>query len=189
SIGILSMVPTYERTLGRLGVYTDGVGSTTLAGALRVDKDLSPQVRQILQLNIEDGYRDFVGTVAESRGMTFDEVDAVAQGKVWLGREAIEIGLIDELGDLDDAVQMAADAASLERDYSTRFIEPELSEEEKFLMSLLGGSARLGISAKWLAPRYPRVNEFLARAEQGLAEIARYNDPMYRYAMCFCEVR
>ncbi|MEM9171869.1 MAG: S49 family peptidase, partial [Pseudomonadota bacterium] len=190
SIGILSMLPTFERSLARLGVYTDGVGSTEIAGAMRVDRALTDKVKRVLQLNIENGYDDFVNGVAQNRDMTYDEVDAIAQGKVWLGREAKDNGLIDVIGNIDDAIALAAEAASLsDGDYDTRFIEPQLSEEEQFLMQLLDASAKFGVSPTWLAPRYPNVSQAMSLVERELAKLSRFNDPLHTYAECFCDIR
>ncbi|MEL6448923.1 MAG: signal peptide peptidase SppA [Pseudomonadota bacterium] len=189
SIGILGMIPTFERSLARLGVYTDGVGTTDVAGALRPDRALTPEVRSVLQQNIESGYRDFVSGVADNRGMDYDAVDAVAQGQVWIGPTALEHGLVDTIGDLEDAIEIAAESASLDADgYSIRFIEPSLSSEEQFLLNLLGGTAKLGIDITPLFPRRDGLAMIADMVDAGLLEIASYNDPMHRYAKCFCRI-
>ncbi|MEN0044879.1 MAG: signal peptide peptidase SppA [Pseudomonadota bacterium] len=189
SIGILGMIPTFERSLARLGVYTDGVGTTDVAGALRPDRALTPEVRSVLQQNIESGYRDFVSGVADNRGMDYDAVDAVAQGQVWIGPTALEHGLVDTIGDLEDAIEIAAESASLDADgYSIRFIEPTLSSEEQFLLNLLGGTAKLGIDITPLFPRRDGLAMIADMVDAGLLEIASYNDPMHRYAKCFCRI-
>lgn len=190
SIGILGMIPTFERSLARLGIYTDGVGTTDIAGALRPDRELIPEARNVLQANIESGYRDFVQGVAENRGMSFEAVDAVAQGQVWIGPTALEHGLVDAIGDLEQAIEIAANAASLEADsYSVRYIEPELSAEEQFLLDLLGGTARLGLDIAPLFQRRDGLDRIANLVDAGLAEIASYNDPMHRYAKCFCRIQ
>ncbi|MEM7451475.1 MAG: signal peptide peptidase SppA [Pseudomonadota bacterium] len=189
SIGILGMIPTFERSLARLGVYTDGVGTTDVAGALRPDRALTPEVRSVLQQNIESGYRDFVSGVADNRGMDYDAVDAVAQGQVWIGPTALEHGLVDTIGDLEDAIEIAAESASLDADaYSVRFIEPTLSSEEQFLLNLLGGTAKMGVDITPLFPRRDGLAMIADMVDAGLLEIASYNDPMHRYAKCFCRI-
>lgn len=187
SIGIFGMFPTFENSLAKLGVYTDGVGTTKLSNALRPDMTPSDQVNRIFQLNIENGYDQFISGVAEYRNMTKEAVDAVAQGKVWSGVDALSYGLIDTLGNLDDAVSIAAERADL-GDYDTRYIEPELSDEEKLLLSIIDGSARLGISLQLLAPRRSNLDQLLNVAEQELKNLARFNDPAGVYATCFCEM-
>ncbi|MEL6950284.1 MAG: signal peptide peptidase SppA [Pseudomonadota bacterium] len=189
SIGILGMIPTFERSLARLGIYTDGVGTTDVAGALRPDRALTPEVRSVLQQNIESGYRDFVSGVADNRGMDYDAVDAVAQGQVWIGPTALEHGLVDTIGDLEDAIEIAAESASLDADaYSVRFIEPTLSSEEQFLLNLLGGTAKMGVDITPLFPRRDGLAMIADMVDAGLLEIASYNDPMHRYAKCFCRI-
>ncbi|MEL7024517.1 MAG: signal peptide peptidase SppA [Pseudomonadota bacterium] len=189
SIGIFGMFPTFENSLARLGVYTDGVGTTEIAGALRADKALTPQIKDVLQQNIEHGYRDFVGGVAKYRGMEFDAVDRVAQGQVWMGPTALSHGLVDSIGTLDDAVALAAESAGLETDaFSVRYVEPQLSEEEQLLMSLLDGSARLGINVAPLMRRGEGLGQLERTLEDAYQEFARFNDPMHRYADCFCKL-
>ena len=189
SIGILGMIPTFERSLARLGIYTDGVGTTDVAGALRPDRALTPEVRSVLQQNIESGYRDFVSGVADNRGMDYDAVDAVAQGQVWIGPTALEHGLVDTIGDLEDAIEIAAESASLDADaYSVRFIEPTLSSEEQFLLNLLGGTAKMGVDITPLFPRRDGLAMIADMVDAGLLEIASYNAPMHRYAKCFCRI-
>lgn len=187
SIGIFGMFPTFERSLARLGVYTDGVGTARLSSALRLDVATTDQVDRILQLNIEHGYARFIGSVADYREMTTKAVDAVAQGKVWSGADALQFGLVDTLGDLDDALTVAAGLASLE-DWDVRFIEPKLSAEEALLLNLLGGGAKLGISPTLLAPRPSQLDAWVGVAESELERLARFNDPGGVYAECFCEI-
>ncbi|MEL6870559.1 MAG: signal peptide peptidase SppA [Pseudomonadota bacterium] len=189
SIGIFGMVPTFERSLARLGVYTDGVGTTSIAGALRPDMAMSDQVKRIFQLSIEDGYRDFVGGVANYRNKSFDDVNAVAQGKVWTGSEALGHGLVDSIGDLDNAIAIAAERAALDIDsYSTRFVEPQLSAEERFLLGLMSGSARFGVDVSALFKRDRSLDLLLDTLEGATDMLARFNDPRGMYAECFCVV-
>ncbi|MEL7310414.1 MAG: signal peptide peptidase SppA [Pseudomonadota bacterium] len=189
SIGIFGMFPTFENSLARLGVYTDGVGSTEIAGALRADRALTPQIKDVLQQNIEHGYRDFVGGVAKYREMDFDAVDRVAQGQVWMGPSALGHGLVDSIGTLQDAVALAAESAQLaDDDFSVRYIEPQLSDEEQLLMSLLEGSARLGLNVAPLMRRGDGLRRLERTLESTYNEFARFNDPMHRYADCFCKI-
>jgi len=190
SIGIFAMFPTFEESFARLGLYTDGVGTTRIAGALRTDRAIDPQVRDVLQQNIEHGYREFVGNVASFRNMEFDAVDEVAQGQVWIGPTALQYGLVDSIGTLEDAIAIAAESASLsEGAYSTRFIEPQLSEEQQLLMSLLVTGGKLGIDLGPLLKRREGMSEVGRIVEDVYQDFARFNDPMYRYAECFCTIQ
>lgn len=141
SIGIFGMFPTIEKPLARyLGVHVDGVGTTRLAGALRLDRALDPAVAQAIQTMINDGYGDFLNVVAAARKMSPEAVNRVGRGRVWSGARAQELGLVDHLGSLDDAITAAASRAGLGEKYAVRVIEKELSWKEKLL---LGGLAQV----------------------------------------------
>jgi protease IV len=140
SIGIFGFFPTFQNTLARIGIYTDGVGTTPYAGALRSDRAMGDEVRGLLQSLIENGYREFIGLVAEHRDMSLDEVDQVAQGRVWSGAQAQQRGLIDQLGTLDQAIASAARIAGLGEDYRVSYVKPELKPWQQFL-SRMGARA------------------------------------------------
>ena len=123
SIGIFGAIPTFEGTLGKIGVTVDGVGTTDLSGQLRVDRPLGEDAKILLQSMIERGYEEFLGHVAEGRKKTRDEVHEIAQGRVWIGSDAKNNGLVDKLGLFDDAVKSAAERAEL-KDYEVERIEP-----------------------------------------------------------------
>ena len=125
SIGIFGMIPTFQRTLDKIGVHTDGVGTTPLAGAFDLSRQLNPAVASILQDTIEKGYRDFTGKVAAARGKPVEEIDAVARGRVWSGAQARERGLVDGFGGLQAAIDDAAKRAKLgeAKAWGTRYVE------------------------------------------------------------------
>lgn len=133
SIGIFGFFPTFQNTFAKIGVYTDGVGTTPYAGGVRPDREISDEIGDLFQSVIEFGYREFIGLVSEYRNMTPEEVDQVAQGRVWTGVQAQERGLVDQLGTLKEAVASAARQASLGEDFEITYVEPELSEFEKFV--------------------------------------------------------
>src|SRR6185312_905427 len=108
SIGIFGLFFTASDGLDKLGIHTDGVGTTPIAGAFDIRRPLDPNVGAMIQSVIEKGYRDFVGNVARARGKTFADVDAIAQGRVWSGAQALQRGLVDQLGGLHDAIRLAA---------------------------------------------------------------------------------
>ncbi len=161
SIGVFAIVPTFDRTLARAGVTTDGLGTTQLSGALRLDRALSADVREIIQSSVEHAYRTFVGKVAAARGRGFDVIDSVAQGQVWTGAEARRVGLVDGLGTLDDTVRQAAELAGLAGSkYGVEWYQPEWTWRDRLLAELRARAA-IGVSA-WmpsvsLAPRLPGV--------------------------------
>ena len=136
SIGIFGFFPTFQNSLARLGIYTDGVSTTPYGGALRPDRAMSPEVEDYLQSFIDNGYRQFLGLVANYRGMTTEQVDEVAQGRVWTGAQAQQRGLVDQLGSLTDAIDAAARIAGLGEAYATVYVQPELKPWQHFLTQM-----------------------------------------------------
>ncbi len=185
SIGIGAHIPTLQDSLDALGLHVDGVGTTQFSGDFRIDRDLGEPAENVLQLSIEYGYRDFVGRVATARGMSFDAVDAVARGRVWIGSTAKSLGLVDRLGDLEDAIVAAAARAGLGDDYAVRYIEKELTFRESLALQLAGQARSIAAHA-----RTPGALDFLtARLQTELVRLARFNDPQHLYYYCYCEVR
>ncbi len=178
SLGVFGIVPTVSEPLKKLGIHTDGLGTTELSGALRVDQPLSPQVKRILQSGIEHAYSEFITKVAEARGMSVAAVDRIAQGRVWSGADAERIGLVDAFGGLPEAIAQAAELAGLQPDDYELEIKRQPTQWGEWLNFF---SSR--ISTQWLAqwssllPESPVFNWI----SSGL------NDPRGIYAHCFCE--
>lgn len=190
SIGVFGMFPTYQRSIDAIGITTDGVGTTPWSGQFRPDREMSDQTRQLFQLFIEDTYDDFISDVAAGRGLDESAVDAIGQGQVWIGVEALENGLVDELGGLDDAIAAAAALAELdEGQFGTILIEPQLSPSEKIIVDLLGVAARVGVDlSRWV--RMPDfVNRMAQRIDETAAGLLRFNDPNGIYRHCLCDLR
>jgi protease-4 len=185
SIGVFSVVPTFQRTLEKVGVKIDGLGTTSLAGNMRPDRALTPATRQILQSSVDHAYAEFLRRVADGRKKTTDEVDKIAQGRVWAGVDAQRIGLIDHLGSLKDATDAAAKLAELGTDYETDYIEPELNLREQLLMQLRTESLHLAVQAGLIPPRNELQRILDPVLEQARA-LARLNDPRGLYAYCWC---
>lgn len=135
SIGVFGMMATFENSLAELGIHTDGVGSSDLAG-LSPMRSLSPAMKQIFQGSVNSSYSKFLTLVASNRNMTVEAVDKVAQGRVWTGIKAQEFGLVDKLGSLDDAIEAAADKASLQL-YDVTYIHQKLPLFEQFMADTL----------------------------------------------------
>ena len=190
SIGIFGMFPTYQRTLETVGIVTDGIGSTPLAGELRPDREMSDEARQVFQLVINDGYMDFITSVAESRNMTVEEVDAIAQGRVWTGTDALEHGLIDELGGLDDAIAAAAELAEIaDEDYGVKTIEQRLSPTEQMIVDLLGALQMFGVDLDGLGRDATLLEDIATTVADKAGPLLRFNDPKGVYAHCLCDFR
>ena len=189
SIGIFGAIPTFQNTLNKIGVTVDGVGTTKLSGQLRLDRPLGEDAKVLLQSFIERGYEEFLAHVAEGRKKTRDEVHTIAQGRVWIGTDAKNNGLVDHLGLFDQAVKSAAKLADLTGDYEVERIEPELSWAETLALQI----------RVWFAKNF--VGEIVARAP--MLQVAREFEPLQReltrwsrmnardnrYAYCFCDVR
>ncbi len=185
SIGVFSVVPTFQRTLEKLGVKVDGLGTTPLAGDLRLDRPLDAASRQILQVSVDHAYDDFLHRVSEGRKKSVQDVDKIAQGRVWAGTDAERIGLVDHLGGLKDATDAAAKLAELGSDYGVDYIEPELTLREQLLLQLRSEALHLGQIAGLIPPPSPldrALDPFLEQARS----IAELNDPRGLYAYCWC---
>jgi protease-4 len=185
SIGVFSVVPTFQRTLEKLGVKVDGLGTTPLAGDLRLDRPLDAASRQILQVSVDHAYDDFLHRVGEGRKKSLQDVDKIAQGRVWAGIDAERIGLVDHLGGLKDATDAAAKLAELGSDYAVDYIEPELSLRQQLLLQLRSDAVHLGQIAGLIPPPSPlesALDPILAQARS----IAELNDPRGLYAYCWC---
>ena len=180
SIGVFGIIPTYQRTLERFGVHTDGVGTTRMAGGMRLDRELHPDAARAFQLGVDRIYEQFIGLVSEARELDRAALDGVADGRIWTGRGALAQGLIDELGDFDQALEVAAKLAGLD-EYDAVRIQPPLGFFESLLVEL-GEGFRLG-AMSWLPAPLHSV------AEQSLHPFLNLSDPEGVYAWCACDPR
>jgi len=138
SIGVFGMLPTFGGTLDKIGVHVDGFGTTELAGKLRLDRSLDPDLKRVFQSSTEKTYRQFLQLVGEARGMDdAAELEEHAQGRVWSGQQALERGLIDKTGTFQDAIEASARIAGLGDQYQVKWIEPEKSALDEFLSDFL----------------------------------------------------
>ncbi len=187
SIGIFGMFPTFQRTMELVGVATDGVGTTPWSGQFRPDREMSESSKELFQVIIENGYDDFISGVSENRGMDKKTVDGIGQGQVWTGSDALENGLVDELGDLNDAIAAAAELAGIE-DYGRKLIEPRLSPTEQMILDLLSVVRSMGLDpAAFVAAPTP-IATFAGRLQELLTVATRFNDPKGVYAHCLCRI-
>ncbi|WP_455863748.1 signal peptide peptidase SppA [Pantoea agglomerans] len=181
SIGIFGVINTVENTLDSIGVHTDGVSTSPLAD-ISTTKALPPEVQQMMQMSIENGYKNFLGLVAHSRNKTPEQIDQIAQGHVWTGTDAKANGLVDAMGDFDDAVAKAAELAKLK--------DAKLSwyQDDPNFMDLLFSQMDVSVRAAlpetlkaWMPA--PMVDVMASmRNQPGLFD--NLNDPQNRYAMC-----
>jgi protease-4 len=188
SIGVFGMFPTYQRSMTALGMATDGVGTTPWSGQLRPDREMSPEAKQLFQLLIEDTYDDFVSDVAAQRGLEKEAVDRVGQGQVWSGIDALNFGLVDELGSLEDAVAYAAELAGLaEGGFGTKLIEKELSATEQLVIDLLTLFSRSGVDlSAWVRPP-SAIESLVHKIGEAADTLMRFDDPQGIYSHCLCD--
>jgi protease-4 len=183
SIGVFGLVPTFDGTLKKLGIHTDGVGTTPLAGAFRLDRPLSADAGAIIQAGVEKVYRDFIEGVAAGRELAVERVDEIAQGRVWSGADAREFGLIDQFGSRQDAADAAAALVGLAAD---AYVLDERRPSRGFTAEMLAQfSSRAGgfMPSGWLA----WIERLQSRV--GVEQVlAAFNDPRGQYAHCFCSV-
>lgn len=186
SIGIFGMFLTFENTLDYLGVHTDGVGTTEFAG-MGITKSLDPKVAAIMQRGIEHGYDQFISLVADKREMSKEQVDEIAQGRVWIGDTALELGLVDELGYLEDGVKAAAELANLET-YDTQYIQRTLTKNELFWKELFQ-SASVSFKGAFEIEKSGTIMGLVKEITADIEAVSKLNDPKGVYAYCLaCEM-
>jgi len=185
SIGIFGAIPTFERTLASYGVYRDGVGTTPLAAGLDVTQALPEQLKSVIQQTIVYNYDQFLQIVANGRNIELSKVAELAQGRVYDGQTAKSLGLVDELGSLEDAIEAAAELANMEV-FTTEYIRPPDSVREHFLQLLTTSLHDLGNTSFMTNPIVLRMKDNLINR---LNEIPLLNDPRGVYAQCLVNLK
>jgi protease-4 len=190
SIGVGATVPTFERLLDKFGVHVDGIGTTPITATIDPLQAMSDTAKNVVAESVRHTYRDFVSKVAEHRKKSYDEIDASARGRVWVGSEALSRGLVDKLGNLDDAIASAAELAGLEKGaYGIERIEPQLGLSEQLALQFATAAAP-AMKALSSAPGWQdTVSRWLETAMSPLAFLQHLNDPRGVYAYCFCDTR
>ncbi len=184
SIGVFGILPTFEDSFASLGIYSDGVGTTELADFYQLNRPLSEQAQRVIQLSVEDIYRRFLTLVATSRDSTPAAIHQLAQGRVWGGQKALEMGLVDKLGTLETAIAEAAKKAGVANFRVEKITEP-LGYREQLLEALSGAAARVmgsNTAVSWLPESVSRLLKPLSESEKILS---RLNDPRRLYLQCF----
>ena len=179
SIGIFVAIPTFENTLSELGVYNDGVGTTSLAAALNLTRPLSPLLKEAIEINLHHGYDQFLNIVSTGRSMNLQNVKGIAEGRVFDGKTALKHGLVDKLGTLDDAIDSAATLAGLD-EYTASYIRRPLTVKEEFLQIFSGKISEL-LASTTLSPS---LISAISRIMAPIREIMLFDDPKGLYAHC-----
>ena len=186
SIGIFAAFPTLSRTLDRIGVNVDGIGTAPLSGEFRLDRPVGPQAAQLIQAAIGHGYDEFLARVAAGRKRKRDEIDQIAQGRVWSGTDAKRLGLVDSLGGFDAALQAAARLAKIDKDkFDADYLEPDKSWAQELALELKSVAASAFIGKSSLTPTERALQHFDPLARE-LERWTRMHAVNHLYAYCFC---
>jgi protease-4 len=187
SIGIYSAFPTFEKSLDTLGIHNDGVGTTRLADAFDAARPMNPILANSMEQSIQYSYQRFIELVSDGRKLTQQEVEKVAQGRVWAGKTAMELGLVDAIGNLQDAIQSAANKAGM-TDYDVVYVEQPLTARE-IMINRLNQFLTGVFDQVWLPPVHPLIGYYDNFATE-LKQLTQLNDPKGVYAYCLiCDLR
>ncbi|MDO6678858.1 signal peptide peptidase SppA [Shewanella sp. 4_MG-2023] len=179
SIGIFGMFATFEKVLSNWGINSDGVSTSQWAG-ISATRELDPNISAVIQRHIEHGYHEFISLVATERNMSLEQVDRIAQGRVWSGTRAVELGLVDELGDMDSAIAKAAEMAEMVK-FDTKVIEQELTTEQIFMQKMLASAATYLPVA---TTQSPMVEQFMGQWRTVVEQMTQFDDPNGLYMYC-----
>ena len=195
SIGIFGLIPTFQRALDKIGVHSDGVGTTRFASAFDITRPLQPEVGQVVQSVIDKGYRDFTGRVADARKRSVKQIDEIARGRVWSGAQAKERGLVDDFGGLQVAIEDVAGRARLGKaGYQVRYVEkappPFAQLFSSFFQSRIGAhwlresDFAQGLARTLLPRALPQAAQDLRFLESAIEPTQGV--PVKSLAYCFC---
>ncbi|HCJ8722895.1 TPA: signal peptide peptidase SppA [Escherichia coli] len=181
SIGIFGVITTVENSLDSIGVHTDGVSTSPLAD-VSITRALPPEAQQMMQLSIENGYKRFITLVADARHSTPEQIDKIAQGHVWTGQDAKANGLVDSLGDFDDAVAKAAELAKVKQWHLEYYVdEPTFFDK---VMDNMSGSVRAMLPDAFQVMLPAPLASVASTVKSESDKLAAFNDPQNRYAFC-----
>ena len=187
SIGVWGVIPTIDQSLANLGVYSDGVGTTDISAMMEIDRPLSLQTKSIFQSGVDNIYTRFLELVANGRGSTPDDVHEIAQGRVWTGNQALVNGLVDELGDLNGAIEIAATLANLD-DYQIDYRRKKMSPMETLLTEINGNVTKslrnLGLNSNVKTGIPQSLQRYAKKIFGPLIMIDNLNDPRGLYLYC-----
>ena len=176
SIGIFGLLPTFDRALNEIGINSDGVKTSKIDLSGDITQPLSEGLSKIIQSEIEYGYKRFIGLVSEARDIPIDQVDQIAQGRVWAGSSAKDLGLVDEIGNLKMAIKRAAELAEI-TEYSTYYPIQTVDWRAQLVKRFSG-------YVGWMIPPYIKDNFVLKNVINALKDIDQLNDPKGIYVIC-----
>jgi len=189
SIGVFAMFPTLQNSLAELGIYTDGSGTNKWSGSFRLDREMSPEIKRLVQSQVDYGYDEFVDKVSKYRNMSKEKVRTIAEGQIWTGAEALDNGLVDGLGGFDDALNELEVLTNLsEAKYGLIYLQQEISPTELLAVSFLDVLYSLDISLPKTKSGLSAFDYLNSQIEQFMLPLLHFNDPKGLYAYCFCEL-
>ena len=185
SIGVGGFLPTFERALEYIGINEDGVSTVDITTS--VAESLTEKDKALLQMGTDLVYDKFIAKVADNRGVTKEEIDQIARGKVWIGSKALEIGLVDEIAGIDRAIELAAELAEIDEELMGVKLINRDSDLDSFFAGMMAKITSSIIKITGLDFLYKK-NELLDGIEESLHELSMMNDPNGIYMKCFCEL-
>jgi protease-4 len=191
SIGVFAILPTADKAMDKLGVHSGGYTTTWLRDSYNPLRPLDPKLQNVIQASIEHIYAEFTGKAAAARKTTPDKIDAVAQGRVWTGEQAKERGLVDTMGNFEDAIHSAAKRAKLGDNYRVAYVERELSGFDRLVhlfdarISSLASSQVDALLARTTGVP-PTVAHDVAKDLSWLTDVAQDRKPFAAVTHCFC---
>jgi protease-4 len=189
SIGVFAMFPTLQNSLAELGIYTDGSGTNQWSGSFRIDREMSSEVKRLVQSQVDYGYDEFINKVSKHRNIPKNTVRTVAEGQIWTGAEALDNGLIDALGGFNDALNEIEALTNLsETEYGLIYLQQEISPTESLAISFLNTLHSLDITFLKSSSMSPAFDYLNSQIEQFMLPWLHFNDPKGLYAYCFCEL-
>ena len=187
SIGIFSVITTFEKGLNNIGVYTDGIGTSPLSG-IGITTGIPEKAADAIQLGINHGYSRFINLVSSNRDIPLAKMDGIAEGRVWTGQDAMNLGLVDKMGDFDDAVALAAELAKLDN-YNIYWVEEPLSPAQQFIQDIMNQvRVSIGFDINSLVPA--ALQPAAKQMAQDMSLMQSFNDPNGQYVFCLnCQVQ
>ncbi|MDX8398466.1 MAG: signal peptide peptidase SppA [Mariprofundaceae bacterium] len=185
SIGVFGIIPNFTRSLEKLGIHTDGTGTTAMAGSMRADLPLNQELSRMIQMGVDHTYQRFIHIVAQGRDISLDRTNQIAQGRVWSGRDAKRIGLVDQLGDLPAAIAAAAQHAGIAGEYQLEELKAPLAWPDLLAEQLFGETdAWASLQQSLVYNQYHTLlqNPILQKLLAPTQELTRFNDPKHIYA-------
>ena len=183
SIGVWGMIPTIDESLANLGVYSDGVGTSDISGMYQIDRPMTERSKKLFQSGVESIYEKFIELVSNGRGLDQFSTQTIAQGKIWTGTQAINNGLVDQLGGLSQAIEEAVNMAGLD-DYQVKYFRKTLSPLEMIFLELNAQIMSLFSDHKADSFNNLALRNVQFSLKKNISMFNHLNDPNGEYLLC-----